>query len=132
MKKIFLPVLLAFSLFTGFLSGYAYNLYFSREECLQKTFLDNTTKLSPEEIENITNALNAVTETDENKEIDKDISDGDNNQQQTSSQFVGSRNSNKFYPVECRYAKLIKEENKVYFQTIEEGEKAGRKYVECK
>ncbi len=43
--------------------------------------------------------------------------------------FVGSKNSNKYHLPSCRWAKKIKEENKIWFQSKEEAEKAG--YVPC-
>jgi hypothetical protein len=109
MKKILLPFLLVFSLATGIISGIAY--------------------------ENITKALNF--EADGGKKVEvtdgqEAVDNSNENEQQTAKTFVGSRNSNKFYPVDCRFAKLIKEENKVFFETVADGEELGRKYVECK
>lgn len=41
------------------------------------------------------------------------------------SQFVASRNSDIFYPIDCSSANNIKEENKVYFETRQEAIKNG-------
>ncbi|MFH1182944.1 MAG: hypothetical protein V1690_01635 [Candidatus Moraniibacteriota bacterium] len=134
MKKILLPLLMVFSLAAGIISGIAYERFTNREECLKEAFSETPADLSPEEIANITKALNSETEEGENVEpaVSQDISNTNENKQSAAEQFVGSRNSNKFYPIDCRFAKLIKEENKVFFETVEEGEQAGRKYVECK
>lgn len=45
-------------------------------------------------------------------------------------QFVGSKNSNKYHPISSPTAQQIKPENRVYFLTEEEAEKAG--YVHIK
>lgn len=39
--------------------------------------------------------------------------------------FVASKNGKKYYPLSCGGAKRIKEENKIYFATTEEAERAG-------
>lgn len=44
----------------------------------------------------------------------------------TSCAYVGSKNSNKFYPPSCSYAKRIKPENVVCFATAEEAISQGR------
>ena len=134
MKKILLPFLLVFSLVTGIASGIAYERFVNREECLKTTFSENPSDLSLEEIENITKALNAETDNGENVEPanNQEVANNSNeNEKPTEGLFVGSRNSNKFYPTDCRFAKLIKEENKVFFESVESGEKAGRKFVDC-
>lgn len=136
MKKIILPALLVFSLLVGVISGIAYERFTNREECLKEYFTENPSDLSPEEIKSITQALNSGQEEGENVELATEQENSNlnlnENKQPESGVFVGSRNSNKFYPVDCRFAKLIKDENKVFFETVESGEKAGRKYVECK
>ena len=45
--------------------------------------------------------------------------------------FVGSKNSNKFYPPTCSYAKRIKPENVVCFKTAEEAIGQGRTESKC-
>jgi methylphosphotriester-DNA--protein-cysteine methyltransferase len=45
---------------------------------------------------------------------------------QTNCAFVGSKNSNKFYPPTCSYAKRIKPENVVCFATSQEALAQGR------
>jgi len=134
MNKIIFLILFVFFLTTGVTSGIAYERYINREECLKLAF-DNSgvESLSEEEITEILRALNngndavdsvaATTEPTEEKGGEVDTQ---------KKAFVGSRNSNKFYPADCRYAKLIKEENKVFFNSPEEGEKAGKIYVKCK
>jgi len=143
MKKIFLLPLFVFFLASGVIIGLAYERYFHREECLKLAFENNPESLSSEEIIQITQALNSendVEETsnspeqsnpDDNRNKGNDISPENSNNQSTPKNYIGSRNSNKFYPASCRYVKLIKEENKVYYGSVEEGERAGRKYVSC-
>lgn len=45
--------------------------------------------------------------------------------------FVGSKNSDKYHLPDCRYAKNIKEENKVCFSSKEEAESRGYKAAGC-
>lgn len=45
--------------------------------------------------------------------------------------FVGSKNSNKFYPPTCSYAKRIKPENVVCFKSSEEAIGQGRTESKC-
>lgn len=45
--------------------------------------------------------------------------------------FVGSKNSNKFYPPTCSYAKRIKPENVVCFKSAEEAIGQGRTESKC-
>jgi predicted negative regulator of RcsB-dependent stress response len=45
--------------------------------------------------------------------------------------YVGSKNSNKFYPPTCSYAKRIKPENVVCFKTAEEAIGQGRTESKC-
>lgn len=46
--------------------------------------------------------------------------------------FVGSKNSNKFYPPSCSYAKRIKPENLVCFKDAAEAQSRGYQAVNCK
>jgi len=41
--------------------------------------------------------------------------------------FAASKNSNIYHKPDCQYAKRIKEENKIWFQSAEEAEKTGYK-----
>jgi hypothetical protein len=45
--------------------------------------------------------------------------------------YVGSKNSNKFYPPTCSYAKRIKPENVVCFKSTEEAISKGRTESKC-
>ena len=134
MKKILLPFLLVFSLATGIISGIAYERFIRREECLKEVFTATPSDLSSEEIKNITDALSTEVDSNENVESTNNqtaINNSNENKNPTPGAFVGSRNSNKFYSTDCHFAKLIKEENKVFFESVELGEKAGRKFVDC-
>ena len=51
-------------------------------------------------------------------------------QKEPERKFVGSKNSNKFHNPSCTWAQRIKPENRVYFASVAEAEKAG--YVPCK
>jgi len=141
MKQLVLFSLYIFFLASGILGGISYARYFQREECLKMAFDDSKTEnLSDDEIEEILKTLNREDSSDLSSTIpgtgfsDSDTSsqgEGDNTKNAPQN-FVGSRNGNKFYPADCRYAKLIKEENKIFFGSREEGEGLGREYVECK
>ncbi|MBI4127516.1 MAG: hypothetical protein HY459_00445 [Parcubacteria group bacterium] len=48
----------------------------------------------------------------------------------TEGKYVGSRNSNKYYPPTCSYAKRISPENQLWFESEEEAKAAG--YVSVK
>lgn len=39
--------------------------------------------------------------------------------------YVASKNGTKYYPTDCKGAARIKDENKVYFMTMEEAEESG-------
>ena len=49
----------------------------------------------------------------------------------TNCAYVGSKNSNKFYPPTCSYAKRIKPENIVCFSSADEALKQGRTESKC-
>lgn len=156
MKNILFLALLTFVLATGIISGLAYERYLHREECLKLAF-DNSGEevLSEEEINEITKVLNSDGLVEDNtpspakagysypeetgsnlpvREVSECLLPGrtGNDGGVCEKSLVGSKNSNKFYPADCRYAKLIKEENKIFFASVEDGEKAGRTFVECK
>jgi len=127
--RILMPTLF---LATGAVSGIAYERYWHREECLKMAY-DNSggQTLSDQEIGEILKTLNSGEESNLSSADQSDNYQSPETTGQESQNFVGSRNSNKFYPVNCHYAQRIKEENKVFFASREEGEKQGRTYVEC-
>lgn len=143
LMKLNLIILLSllFSLGSGLITGAAYGIYLKREECLDFLFNKSSGDLTQEEIIEITRTLNSpndnapeVTNKEEKENLPlKNLnSSPEKNIAETSKKnYVGSKNSNKFYVPDCRFAKRIKEENKVWFETVEEGEKAGRTFVEC-
>lgn len=46
--------------------------------------------------------------------------------------FVASKNGSKYYPIDCKSAESIKEENRVFFGTAEEAEASGKtKSTKC-
>lgn len=45
--------------------------------------------------------------------------------------YVGSENSDKYHTPDCKFAKKIKPENLVCFNSIEEAEEGGRKFSGC-
>lgn len=49
------------------------------------------------------------------------------NLQKKTGMFVASKNSTIYHKPDCKYVKRIKEENKVWFKSAEEAEKAGYK-----
>lgn len=137
-KYWLLPALL---LAAGVVSGIAAERYWHREECLKLVYENvDAPSLTDQEIGDILKILNAGEENNPSAIDQSDLNNGNPPSvvvpppaaAPATQKFVGSRNSNKFYPVECRYAKRIKEENKVYFATREEGENQGRTYIECK
>lgn len=144
MKNFILIFVFIFVLSAGIVSGIAYERYFHREECLKLAF-DNSgvENLSESEINEILKELNSNNSNDtppsanaeysSQEEIGPSpLSRGVSECNEGGVCYTGSKNSNKFYSADCRYAKLIKEENKVFFSSREEGEKAGRIYVECR
>ena len=50
--------------------------------------------------------------------------------QATEGKYVGSKNSKKYHYPDCRYAKKISQENKIWFKSIKEAQEAG--YEPCK
>ncbi len=138
--KIIFPL---FCISSGFLSGFFYKQYLGKEECLNLAFSNNQEAMSQSQIEEISQLLNQGNETgplsQENLNANQNNSNVNANPLKDTPQanntgtgkFVGSQKSDKFYPIACHFAKRIKEENKVWFASVEEGEKAGRKFVEC-
>lgn len=51
-------------------------------------------------------------------------------QKDSEKKFVGSKNSDKYHVLTCKWAERIKPENRRYFASVEEAQKAG--YVPCK
>jgi len=110
-------------------------------------FSQNPAPLSSEEIEELSQLLNENQDENQenlnsNKEIrssqESPISSASSNSNSNSNEsppsvkkYVGSRNSNKFYLSTCSFAKRIKGKNKVWFESIEAGEKEGREYIDC-
>jgi len=132
--KFILPL---FFISSGFVSGFFFKQYLFREECLNLSFSGNEEVLNQGEIDEISQLLNEKDENDNlalnaNANNSSDNKEPSKNEKQTTGAFVGSAKSNKFYPVACHFAKRIKEENKVWFDSIEAGEKEGREYVECR
>lgn len=121
-----------FFISTGLICGIAYAKYFYREECLKIAFDDVKPNISEPEISKINDLLS------EKISGEKAINDSDpetetpaSNQNSNSQNFVGSKNGTKFYLASCSWAKRIKEENKVWFGSKEDGEKVGKIYSEC-
>ncbi len=46
-------------------------------------------------------------------------------------QFMGSKNSDKYHLMSCRFADQIKPENRICFKSLEEAEKMGYKPASC-
>jgi len=118
-KAVAVILITSFLVGTGIAFGFAYDRYSFREECLKFAFEGVESDLSSDEVARITRLLNEKTPAVEEKPDQDTV-------------FVGSVNSNKFYPEYCHWANRIKEENKVWFSSVEEGENDGREYIECK
>jgi len=137
-KNLLLTILFTLVLLSGLLGGVAYERYGRREECLKLAF-DNSgvETLSEEEINGLVKALNEDPETESaaaeanNADSTKAVAKPNEKINTQDRAFVGSKNSNKFYPADCRFVKLIKEENKIFFGSVEEGKRAGRTFTEC-
>lgn len=125
MKKILLFVLAVFLAFgSGFIFGNAFRDYVLGNNRINFDFKESENIISEEEKNQILETLNAEAVYPEK----------DNPQEETKKnehKFVGSLKSDKFYSVDCSYAKRVKEENKVWFDSIEAGEAAGRTFVDC-
>ncbi len=127
MKKFFIFGFIFLILFSsGFLAGNAYRDYFLRNKAIDCEFKESENIISEEEKNQILTILNEKEIASESEELkiktEEDVG---------AKKFVGSLKSNKFYPADCSYAKRVKEENKIWFISIEEGEKAGRIFVDC-
>lgn len=110
---------------TGFLLGNAFRDYIFTKKETAFEFQDSSNILSDEEKNQIIAELNAKESIAEESEKEKKT------ENEGLKQFIGSSKSDKFYPIDCSYAKRIKEENKVWFSSVEEGESAGRTFVDC-
>lgn len=127
--KFFLPILY---LSSGFSAGFFLKDFLKKEDCLKMVFSQNENFANQEELEEITKILNEEKKKEEESPI-VPISEESKKEAQSkeTGEFVGSLKSDKFYPTTCHFAKRIKEENKVWFGSVKEGEKAGRQYVSC-
>jgi hypothetical protein len=65
---------------------------------------------------------NVINATENENTVNTDIS---NNQKIISKSFFASSRGSKYYSISCGAGKTIKEENRVYFNTSTEAEKAG-------
>ncbi|EKE11690.1 MAG: hypothetical protein ACD_15C00037G0019 [uncultured bacterium] len=83
-----------------------------------------SSKISPEQENSVTMESSGLEEKKEPRE--KNIASGKIATTTENCAFVGSRNSNKFYPPGCSYAKRIKPENIVCFHSAEEALLQGR------
>lgn len=63
-------------------------------------------------------------------ELEEDEINSESNQEMEQGEYLGSRNSDKYHLPGCKWAQKIKEENQVWFETVEEAEAAG--YKPCK
>ena len=69
------------------------------------------------------NVTGAVNEVSSDTSLDPNI--GNKSQKSTSGNFFASSRGSKYYSLSCSGGKTIKEENRIYFNTSEEAEKAG-------
>lgn len=125
MKNFLLLVVSVFTFCPAFLLGNAYRDYILRGETTNFSFQEGENFISEEEKAQILETLNTevLVSEKEKPSVGKEKSDAQ--------KFVGSLKSDKFYSVDCSYAKRVKEENKVWFSSVEEGETAGRTFVDC-
>lgn len=125
MKTIFLVIILAATFCSAFLLGNAYRHYILGEEAVNFNFQESENFISEEEKAQILETLNTeMVLPEKREELAGEKKEG-------AQKFVGSLKSDKFYSIDCSYAKRVKEENKVWFQSVEEGEAAGRTFVDC-
>ncbi len=114
---------------TGFFVGWAYGDFRVKESQLSFEFKDSENVLTEEEKQQVIKTLNTEWEEKDLKKEEQSKSEAESPLGEAP--FVGSAKSDKFYSVDCSYAKRIKEENKVWFNSKEEGEQEGRKFIDC-
>lgn len=133
-EKLFLALGFILVLCAGFFSGYFYSqdkienwkvvVEKPDENCKRLFNADfvsdsSSIKNEPSTAQNSANSSGA-------KETE-DSSSKETNLQNKTGMFVASKNSTIYHKPDCKYAKQIKEENKVWFKSAEEAEKAGYK-----
>lgn len=69
------------------------------------------------------NLLSSISENEALKDLDLSIPQ--NNRENSRGEYFASNRGKKYYPVDCSAGKSIKVENRIYFKTVSEAEKAG-------
>jgi hypothetical protein len=118
-------------LFAGFFSGYFYSQEQAEKQeivireldqnCLSLFSADSMENSSSSDL-NVKNALRAKIEQSRLGSV---------NLQNKAEVFVASKNSKIYHRPDCKYAKRIKEENKIWFRSDEEAAEAGYKPHDC-
>jgi hypothetical protein len=92
-----------------------------------KVFLNNEIEKSSEEKTAI-----ALGKAIQRKGLVKEIDvSSNNNSLEKDCLFVGSKNSDKYHIMSCRWASQIKAENRVCFKSVEDAQKQGYKPASC-
>jgi hypothetical protein len=130
-EKLLLLLGFVLVLFAGFFSGYFYSEEQAEKQeiviekpdlnCLNLFNADSMKNSSGSGL-NVNNALQVKGEQSRLKNV---------NLQNKTGIFVASRNSKIYHRPDCKYAKRIKEENKIWFGSAEEAGKAGYKSHDC-
>ncbi len=133
-EKLFLMLGFFLALSAGFFAGYFYSqdriesqkIVIERPDQNCKNLFNNDVVSDSSPVKNESNLVSNGADFSQTKET-KDSSSGKINLQNKTGMFVASKNSAIYHKPDCKYVKQIKEENKVWFGSAEEAEKAGFK-----
>ncbi|NOQ68028.1 hypothetical protein GQ568_01140 [Patescibacteria group bacterium] len=130
-EKIFLLIGFLLILSAGFFSGY---FYFQEQADNYDVIIED----SDQDCKDLFNLESANNNSNYNSNIisssqvkgEQDRSESVNLQNKTG-MFVASKNSKIYHKPDCKYVKRIKEENKIWFQSVKEAEDKGYSPHNC-
>ncbi len=138
-EKIFLAIGFILVLSAGFSAGY----FYSKEQIDSKSVVIENPDQSCQNLfnlktasDNLTSDLNAGSDSNLGAVSSAQSEGGQEKSENTVSQnktgmFVASKNSKIYHSPDCKYVNSIKEENKIWFQSAEEAQKAGYAPHDC-
>jgi len=125
-EKIFLLIGFVLVFFTGAFSGYS---YFQEQDNKNSIIIEDASQgcqdlfkenSAQKYIDSNSNNSNSSTQIKGEQSKSDDI-----NLQNKTGAFIASKNSNIYHLPDCQYVKRIKDENKIFFKSVEEARERG-------
>lgn len=134
-EKIFLAIGFILVLFAGFFAGY----FYSKEQINNGSLVIETPSQDCRNLfdskvadNNLNSIYNPSLDAASSAQVKGEQEDSKNTvMQKKTGMFVASKNSKIYHRLDCKYVNRIKEENKIWFQSAMEAEKAGYKSHDC-